>query len=208
MLRGQYADNTGVETNGDSGANGGFAAAFRLGLERDTVATRLHASGYRTALFGKYLNHYPGDAGPAYVPPGWSRWASPIDGTPYAQYQYVLNENGTSRTYGGDPESYGTTVYTGLTEDLIRDSARDGRPFFAFLSLYAPHEPATPAPEDVGTFAAATAPRTESFDQADVSTMPSYVRALPHLTPAETTAVDALYRAASSRSRRSTGRSR
>jgi N-acetylglucosamine-6-sulfatase len=193
MLRGQYAHNTGVETNGDTGANGGFGAAYRLGLERDTVATRLHAAGYRTGLFGKYLNHYPGSAGLAYVPPGWSRWASPVDGTPYSEYSYVLNENGTSRAYGDDHESYGTTVYTGLAEDLIRDSARDRRPFFAYLSLYAPHEPAIPAPEDLGRFAGVPAPRDDSFDQADVSTMPAYVRALPRLTPAEVDGIDALY---------------
>jgi arylsulfatase A-like enzyme len=193
MLRGQYAHNTGVETNGDAGANGGFEAARRLGLERDTVATRLQSSGYRTALFGKYLNHYPGSAGAAYVPPGWTQWASAIDGTPYQQYHYVLNENGVHREYGGAPDDYGTTVYTALTEDLIRSAARDRQPFFVFLSLYAPHEPATPAPGDVGAFEGTGAPRGESFDQQDVSTMPAYIRSLPHLTAAETDAIDALY---------------
>jgi arylsulfatase A-like enzyme len=193
MLRGQYAHNTGVQTNGDAGANGGFAAALRLGLEQDTVATRLQAAGYRTGLFGKYLNHYPGDAGRAYVPPGWSRWASPVDGTPYGQYDYVLNENGTNRAYGRDLESYGTTVYTGFTEALIRDSARDGQPFFAYVSLYAPHEPATPAPEDIGRFAGATAPRTDSFDLDNAASMPAYVRELPRLALADVASIDALY---------------
>ena len=43
ILRGQYAHNTGVETNG--GTNGGFEAAYRFGVERSTVATWLHARG-------------------------------------------------------------------------------------------------------------------------------------------------------------------
>ena len=39
-LRGQYAHNTGVWTNG--GDNGGFERAHANGVEQDTVATRLH----------------------------------------------------------------------------------------------------------------------------------------------------------------------
>jgi N-acetylglucosamine-6-sulfatase len=38
--------------------------------ESDTVATRLQAAGYRTAMFGKYMNGYTG----TYLPPGWDRW--------------------------------------------------------------------------------------------------------------------------------------
>ena len=56
-LRGQYAHNTEVWSNG--GTNGGFQRAFARGLEHDTVATRLRKSGYLTGLFGKYLNGYP-----------------------------------------------------------------------------------------------------------------------------------------------------
>ena len=44
-LRGQYAHNTGVWSNG--GSNGGFERALRQGIEQDTVATRLSGSGYR-----------------------------------------------------------------------------------------------------------------------------------------------------------------
>src|SRR5262249_10214019 len=97
ILRGQYAHNTGVHGNG--GRDGGFEAAYRTHLEDDTIATRLHASGYTTGLFGKYLNHYPGKAGPRYVPPGWDNWASPVEGSAYWQYNYVLNVNGSPRRF-------------------------------------------------------------------------------------------------------------
>ena len=42
-LRGQYAHNTGVWSNG--GDNGGFERAYANGIEQDTVATRLHGRG-------------------------------------------------------------------------------------------------------------------------------------------------------------------
>ena len=68
-LRGQYAHNTGIWSNG--GDNGGFERAYATGVEQDTVATRLHRAGYTTSLTGKYLNGYPNGARPDYVPPGW-----------------------------------------------------------------------------------------------------------------------------------------
>jgi len=67
IMRGQYSHNTGVWTNGD--ANGGWQAYRDNGLEQDNVATRLKTAGYRTALFGKYLNGYNS----ASVPRGWDR---------------------------------------------------------------------------------------------------------------------------------------
>ena len=41
------------------------------GDDRSTIATWLHADGYTTGLFGKYLNSYTGG-----VPPGWDRWVA------------------------------------------------------------------------------------------------------------------------------------
>ncbi len=190
-LRGQFAHNSGVRTNGSS--NGGFDVAYKLGIEKDTIATRLHRSGYRTALIGKYLNGYPGIAGRRYIPPGWTTWASPVAGDPYSQYDYVLNENGVERAYGHEPSDYGNDVYMQLTDDFIRTSVAKKQPFFAFVAPYAPHKPSTPAPEDVGSFAGAQAPRTASFNQADVRAMPDYIRDLPPLTPDEIGAIDTIY---------------
>ena len=50
ILRGQYAHNTGVESNG--ALNGGFETAYRLGIEKSTigdVAARTAATGPRTS---------------------------------------------------------------------------------------------------------------------------------------------------------------
>jgi len=191
-LRGQYAHNTGVWTNG--GDNGGFERAYSNGVEQDTVATRLRRAGYTTSLTGKYLNGYPNGARPDYVPPGWDNWASAVYGNPYSEYGYVLNQNQSYHLHGHRPRDYGTHVYVSLTDRFIRGAAHDHQPFFAYLSVYAPHQPATPAPQDVFEYPRALAPRTPSFDQADVSRMPGFVRDLPQFSPLETQAIDSLYR--------------
>jgi arylsulfatase A-like enzyme len=191
-LRGQYEHNTGVVSNG--GTNGGFQKAYATGIERDTIATHLQRAGYRTGLFGKYLNGYPETAPIDYVPPGWTDWASAVRGNPYGEYGYTLNQNHVLHTYGGAPSDYGTRVYVHLAEHFVRASAHRHQPFFAYLAVYAPHQPATPAPQDVGKFPTAQVPRTTSFDQADVSRSPRYVRDLPPLSPTEAAAIDSLYR--------------
>jgi N-acetylglucosamine-6-sulfatase len=191
-LRGQYAHNTGVWTNG--GDNGGFERAHANGVENDTVATRLHRAGYTTSLAGKYLNGYPNGAALTDVPPGWDDWASAVYCHPYSEYGYVLNENGMFHGYQHRPQDYGTDVYVGITDRVIRSAARAHHPFFGFLSVYAPHQPATPAPRDRTRFGHVKAPRTPSFDQADVSRSPNYVRDLPRFSPIETHAIDVVYR--------------
>jgi arylsulfatase A-like enzyme len=191
-LRGQYAHNTGVWSNG--GDNGGFERAHADGVEQDTVATHLHQAGYTTSLAGKYLNGYPNGASPDDVPPGWDQWASAVSGNPYSEYRYVLNQNQTYHIYRHRPRDYGTNVYVGLTDRFVRGAARSKRPFFAYLSVYAPHQPAVPAKQDLTKFPHARAPRTPSFNQADVSRSPSYVRDLPQFSPEETQAIDVLYR--------------
>jgi N-acetylglucosamine-6-sulfatase len=191
-LRGQYAHNTGVWSNG--GANGGFERVYASGVEQDTLATRLQHAGYATSLTGKYLNGYPNGARPDYVPPGWDNWASAVYGNPYSEYDYVLNQNQSYDVYQHLPRDYGTNVYVALADRFIRSSIHDHRPFFAYLPVYAPHQPATPARRDVGKFRRARAPRTPSFDQADVSRMPGFVRDLPPFPVPEVHAIDSLYR--------------
>src|SRR6478672_8789665 len=157
ILRGQYAHNTGVESNG--GTNGGFEAAYRFGLERSTIATWLHRAGYRTGLIGKYLNGFPNTAPESYRPPGWTEWVTPVAGNPYNEYGYRLNVNGRLVDHGFTPADYGTTVYLHHARGFIDRSARAHRPFFLDLALYAPHRPATPAPRDVARFRGRPLPR-------------------------------------------------
>lgn len=192
-LRGQYAHNTGILTNG--GSTGGFGTAHSSGIESSTTATWLHSAGYRTALIGKYLNGYPEGASDTYVPPGWDEWDSASrGGSAYSEFDYTLNENGKLVQYGHEPEDYGTDVYTKKAVDFVTKAASDDKPFFTYLAVYAPHGPATPAPRHEGLFAGVKAPRTASYDEPDVSDKPQWVRDRPLLAPGEQQKIDDLYR--------------
>ena len=192
ILRGQYPHNTGVLTN--ALPNGGFEKAYNENLEASTVATLLHGAGYRTALFGKYLNGYPNTAGGLYIPPGWDEWYSPISGDPYGEYNYGLNENGTSVSYGSTPADYGTDVYLGKAVDFIqRTASTPNQPLFMYFATYAPHSPYTPAPRHAGLFPGVTAPHFPSFNEADVSDKPAYISSKPLLKATEISGIDSDY---------------
>jgi N-acetylglucosamine-6-sulfatase len=191
-LRGQYAHNTGVWSNG--GSNGGFERAFTDGIEQDTVATRLSTSGYRTALVGKYLNGYPNTVSPTYRPPGWTTFVSPAFGSPYGEYHYTLNDNGRLEFHGARNRDYGTRVYVRRTEHFVREAVHAKTPFFAYLAVYAPHQPATPARQDKNLFPHARVPRTAAYNQRDVHRMPRFIRGLPRFSSGERAAIDDLYR--------------
>ncbi|MGZ4704671.1 MAG: sulfatase family protein [Acidimicrobiales bacterium] len=192
ILRGQYAHNTGVLTNG--GTNGGFETAYATGVEQSTLATSMHDAGYTTGLFGKYLNGYPNTASPDYVPPGWDTWSSSSKGNAYGEFNYTLNQNGQQVDYGSAPEDYGTDVYSRQTTDFIDQAHSAGKPFFAYLAVYAPHQPATPAPQDAQAFPGLQAPRDGSYDEADVTDKPQFIQQLPPLGPQVQRRVDALAR--------------
>ena len=192
ILTGLYPHNHKIYNN--RAPAGGFAKFQDLGLEEITIATALHAAGYRTALFGKYLNNYPRPGDPTHVPPGWDEWASPAGGSPYSERNYTLNENGTLVKYGGDPQDYLTDVIAAKATDFIHRSADAGQPFFLYLTTYAPHKPATPAQRHANLFPGLKAPRTLSFNEVDVADKPQKIRKLPRLSASDVAAIDALYR--------------
>jgi len=181
LLRGQYPHNTGVWANG--GTDGGFAAAYRKGVERSTVATWLRDAGYRTALFGKYLNMYPSGASKQYVPPGWTDWAVPVDGTPYREFDYELNHNGRLEAFGHESAEYGTDVYVTLAETFIRSAVSADDPFFLLLAPFAPHAPSTPAPRHAHLFEDVRLPDSPSRSEGDISDKHPMMRNLPVLAP-------------------------
>ena len=143
-LRGQYAHNTTVWSN--TAPNGGFGRFYGKGLEDSTIATWLKGAGYRTGLFGKYLNGYPEQAPVGQStsrpdgPPGTSRPA----GSPYHQFNYTLNDNGKLESHGHKASDYLTDVLNLKARKFI--SAPSPKPFFAYIGVYNPHAPATPAP--------------------------------------------------------------
>ena len=194
LLRGQYAHNTGIWDN--KSATGGYDAFHGLGLESSTLATWLHNGGYRTALFGKYINRYV-EVGPVTVPPGWEEWYATfgrITGRRSQYYDYFLNENGQVIQYGSAPEDYSTDVLKTKAVDFIRRAAASKRPFLAYIAPHAPHTPAIPAPRHTSLFSGLTAPRPPSFNEADMSDKPFPFNTLPLLLPDSVALIDSLYR--------------
>ena len=188
MLTGRYHQNTGVEVN-----------SYRPfpPHEGETVAVALHEAGYRTGLFGKYLNGYPGPLGPGHVPPGWDRWfvmTSPGYGAAKGYFGYGVDDQGTVRRYGASPADYSTDVLGAEALGFVRQALADGVPFFAELALHAPHVPSAPAPRDADALAGAAAPRGPAFDEADVSDKPAYVRGRRPLDALARAGIDRRYR--------------
>jgi N-acetylglucosamine-6-sulfatase len=191
LLRGQYAHNHGMLAN--TGQEGGFQTFHRLGREESTVATWLQAAGYHTALVGKYLNGFPKGVDPRYIPPGWDEWFG-FSGRHPSYYGFELNENGTLRRYGTSPADYNTDVLAARATDFVSRASDAGSPFFLVMAPLAPHDPAPPAPRHAEAFAEARAPRPPSHNEADVDDKPSWVRAVPVLTPGQLSKIDDLHR--------------
>jgi arylsulfatase A-like enzyme len=176
ILRGQYAHNTGVLTNGPArGRRSRYPGGAESFPTQSTLATWLRAAGYRTGLFGKYLNGYMTRT--REVPPGWDEWQ--VFGGAY--FDYALNENGALRRYGQAPEDYSTDVIARQVVRFIEEAGAG--PLFVYFAPFAPHAPATPHPRDASAFRDLPPWRPPSYDEEDVGDKPAWVRRLPPLTP-------------------------
>lgn len=179
ILTGLYPHNHEIYHNDPP--EGGFVRFRDLGNEQTTLAVLLRNAGYRTALYGKYMNGYPEEGAETYIPPGWDEWVSPAGDDAYSGFWYTLNDNGRLVTSAGRPADYLTDVLGAKADSFVRRNA--GRPYFLYLSIYSPHRPANPAPRHQGLYPEAKVPRTPSFDEADVSDKPAHVQVLSRLTP-------------------------
>ena len=200
FLTGQYAHNHGVL--GNRPPTGGYGRLPR----RETLPVWLQRAGYRTMHVGKFLNRYGMDLGPYHVPPGWDDWHGSVDPFTYQYYGTMLNENGVLRTYESD---YSTDLYAGRGVELIRRAARDDAPFFLSVAFLAPHDggprelddppgllTAVPAPRHRDVFVAEPLPPSvrASFNEADMSDKPAYLRAFPSIEPQQAEAIEENYR--------------
>jgi N-acetylglucosamine-6-sulfatase len=181
ILRGQYPHNTGVISN--YGTYGGVSAFEAAGNDDDNLATRLDAAGYRTGLFGKYLNGYDG----GYVPPGWDEWHGWAGS--YASrkiYEYGrLNAYDLSRRHESD-------ILGSKAESFVRGAK--GYPWFAYVAFKSPHNPTYTESEYSDNYRDQRYPRSPAFDEADVSDKPKWVRQLPRVSDQDRAAYDRRYR--------------
>jgi arylsulfatase A-like enzyme len=167
VLTGKYPHNHGITSNYPP--NGGEAEFRSSGQDQDTVATKARAAGYRTALIGKYMNGYKGE----YKPSGWSYW--------YAQAGWdTVNDNGRIVDSSG---SFPVTIANKAQGFLDRATDQAGDPpFILFYWTNQPHQGHPPPPGYRDLFGDAKLPRKPSFNEADVSDKPAYIKNLPRLT--------------------------
>jgi arylsulfatase A-like enzyme len=179
FLTGQYSHNTGVVGNS-------FANGFSRFDQTNTLPIWLRRAGYRTIMVGKYLNDYGRAARGGYVPPGWDRWNAAVK---VNYFQHSVLQNRRITPYGVGRGDYSTDVYSRLAENAVRTYAPGQRPFFMWLSFFAPHDGGPPDPDDPpglltpspaprhhDRFVKAELPRWPSLNERDVSDKPLEIR--------------------------------
>jgi arylsulfatase A-like enzyme len=158
ILTGQYAHNHHVQDN---------THPENLDV-RSTMERYLQGDGYRTAIFGKYLNGPNLNLSPAY----FSKYAIYLRSED-AYYNSRWNVNGDIRTIG----EYGTTFVADKAMNFIQTNEKnDVRPWFLYLSTPAPHRPFVPEYKYRGFPFASMEPRP-SMLETDKSDKPAYVQA-------------------------------
>lgn len=181
ILTSTYSQENGVWTN--SAPYGGWPAFAANGWPGHTIADALQADGYRTALFGKFLNSWDGT-----IPPGWDRFAAHVHANafpgmrlaPYYDYTLRVADQGVvwNENHGEAPADYSTTVIDAMATDYIRTTPAD-QPLFLYYAPAAPHSagggtPPIPAPQDVDA-SVAPASISPNVNEGDVSDKPRYI---------------------------------
>ena len=196
LLTGLSTQESHVWTNWEK--HGGFATVYHRDLERDTMATRLSAVGYRTALIGKYLNGYGSGrdrervtGSDTYIPEGWDVWhafassaARPQDNDQgFFDYSMLHRTEATGpifRRYGRTDSDYSTNVITRLAVDTIA-STEDSVPLFMLLTPYAPHRPY----QTTSTYRNMPVPDPRYLPPGfgDTTGKPPWIQQLPEVSP-------------------------
>ena len=194
LMAGQYAHNTKVYYN--DGPEGGYTPWQEGGYDEKSLGVWLQARGYRTGLFGKYINDFPKGRSETFVPKGWDDFRGILSDREAHNVHFTMNENGALKVYEAAKGGYQTDVLSERLLDFVR-AGKPGidQPFFAYLAVSAPHVPPEPAARHAAAFAGDRAPRKPSFDEADLSDKPKALRdqARP-LTNADGVEIDKTYR--------------
>ena len=177
ILTGQYS-----HTNGVYWVGGNYALAAWRKHENDTLATWLHGAGYRTAIFGKYMNHWGESPETTYKPPGWDVTdiiMGLVYHSPQGYFNYDLYHNGTIQHHGSAPDDYSTRVLTKDVRAFFASDPTDARPKFAYLAYPSPHGYPTPDPIDATAFPDLHVAKPPNICEGDVSDKPAFVRQHP-----------------------------
>lgn len=117
----------------------------------NTLATKLQAAGYRTALIGKYLNQYDNKMAPT-VPPGWTKFIGLKDDSNWNNFSVIVGSSTTATTTGTQVQVTQYMTDYLKNEALAFIDSSSSTPFALFITPKAPHAPATPASGDQNLF--------------------------------------------------------
>ena len=187
LITGQYAHNhrnvTNVFPSGKYCSHRGTRFAFS-----NTVAVWLHAAGYRTMHFGRFLNAF-GLGRPHKVPPGYDYYVQPVHTTISATDVYTgyrLNINGKLTGKFGDKHhprerKYFTNVMVKMMLHQIVSTDRS-KPFYVALDHRAPHEDSVdpvgpqPAPRHAADFRGKAPRLPKNYNEGNVSDKAAWLR--------------------------------
>ena len=163
LFTGEYMHNHGVRTN---------LSVDELD-QSDTVQRYLHDGGYRTAMYGKFMNGWNQD------PPYFDDFAIRI--RPDRYHGGTWNIDGETRVVN----QYSTDfVSDEAIEFLDSTEKKDDQPWYLYIATDAPHLPSTPEPD----YKHADLPPYEpgpGVGEKDISDKPFFVRRLDSITRAE-----------------------
>lgn len=185
---GDYAHNTGVL--GNTPPAGGYSS-FN---DKNDLPVWLQSAGYRTIHIGKMPNGFGEVTNQNYVPPGWGPFAGGVGpsskgefygflGPPSAYTGFTLDQNGVDKAYSSD--DYSTDVYGNLAVSRINNHLTNfpDTPLYMQVQFFAPHDPATPAPQYANAFAGAPLPIDPSFNEKNVKDKPGWIRNIRRFGP-------------------------
>jgi arylsulfatase A-like enzyme len=148
----------------------------------------LDDAGYATGLFGKDRTlpgidlQMPSQAAlPA--SPGWDEYFAVISGGSNG-YNYKVDHNSVTETYGDDPSDYATDVLGQKVVEFVNASqtASPDTPFFAYVAPFSPHFPYTPAPRHTGVYSELAVSRPPNFNIPEPGSAPiddpSYIQTI------------------------------
>jgi len=179
LFTGTYSHTNGVWNN--HGPFGGFPVFD----PSSTLATWLDELGYRTGLFGKYLNGY---VDPSVVPPGWDEWFGFLGDPQRSYYGFDASLNGRLRAFPDDV--YSTVETYERVADFIRATPRQ-QPVLAVWTPFAPHDPNVPEVRYAKTSLDVKPWRPPNYNERDTSDKPFWLRRIDRLSAGDRRAIDA-----------------